>query len=654
MDREALDRLIADLTNLKQSLARASVPGGLDVERAEWLSGILAHSPDVISILDLEGRLIFLSRTATDDQARALLGRPASDFIPVPYRERWLEALRLAITTRSLQRLEVLSTVALWWDTRIVPIERDGSITCVLVIGSDITAQKRAQAELAVRDAQLRLALEASGMGQWSWNVPGDRITWDTAAKRIFAWPEHDDDVDLDAFLALVHGDDRERVKTTLLRAVESAEYPDTTFRLSLADGAVRWVLSKGRVLKDEHGKGSALLGGMIDITDGKRTEAQLHRSQKLEAIGQLAGGVAHDFNNLLVAILGNLSLARQTPEAEERSTLLVEALAAGNRAAELTRQLLAFSTRQPVDQEMIDVNVVLADTLKLLRRLVPESVKMDFITGHRLPRVLADRGQLEQVIVNLCVNARDAMPDGGRLVIETELVLVNGRFRDTHPWVRPGRYVLVSVTDTGVGIPPESLDHVFEPFFTTKAQGSGLGLATAYGIVRRHGGFMHVYSEVGKGTTFKVYLPVSVRDAADVGSKVEGPVTGGSELILVAEDEPRVRAVVVRILERAGYRVITAEDGEEAVRKFDEHERALDLVLLDAVMPNKSGTEALAEIRSRAPGVAAILCSGYSDSLASAASLGEGVTFLPKPYEPDELLRIVRQRLDGRSRTAS
>jgi PAS domain S-box-containing protein len=650
MDREALDRLIADLTSLKQTLASVAATTGLDVDRAEWLSGILAHSPDVISILDLEGKLIYLSRTQTELDPRALLGRSAGDFVPAPFRARWHEAVRLAATTRRAQRLEVLSISAFWWDTRIIPIEREGRVVCLLSIGADITAQKRAEAELAVRDAQLRLALEASGMGQWSWHVESNRLTLDAAAKRIFGWPEHDDAADLDTFLALVNGEDRERVRATLLRAVESADYPDTTFRIAPADGAVRWVLSKGRVLKDETGKGVELLGGMIDITDGKRTEAQLNRSQKLEAIGQLAGGVAHDFNNLLVAILGNLSLARETPDTDERETLLTEALAAGNRAAELTRQLLAFSTRQPVDQVMIDVNDVLSDTLKLLRRLVPESVKMDFIAAHRLPRVLADRGQLEQVLVNLCVNARDAMPEGGRLLIETELVFVNGRFRETHPWVRAGRYVLVCVTDTGIGIPPEALDHVFEPFFTTKAQGSGLGLATAYGIVRRHGGFMHVYSEVGKGTTFKVYLPMSARDAADVGSKVEGPVTGGSESILVAEDEPRVRAIVVRILERAGYRVITAEDGEEAVRKFEEHRAALDLVLLDAVMPNKSGTEALAEIRARSPQVAAILCSGYTESLASVAAF-DGVTFLAKPYEPDELLRVVRKRLDGRAR---
>ncbi|HTQ03447.1 MAG TPA: ATP-binding protein [Polyangiaceae bacterium] len=623
---------------------------GLDVDRSEWLTSILVHSPEVITILDLEGRIVYLSRSVPGTDPRSFRGTYVPDLMPGSHRDRCAECIRLAIEKKQAQRAELLSVSALWWDTRVVPIEREGVVTGLLTISTDITARKRAEAELALRDAQLRLALEASGMGQWSWAVQNDRVRWDTVAKRILQWPEDEDDITFDSFLGLVHPDDRERVKSTVLHSLTSGEYPDLTFRTALADGSVRWVLCKGRVLLDSSGKAYELMGGIIDITDGKRTEAQLNRSQKLEAIGQLAGGVAHDFNNLLVAILGNLSLARGCEDPEERGVLLGDALAAGNRAAELTRQLLAFSTRQPVNQALVDVNAMLGDTLKLLRRLVPESVKMDFIAGHQVPRVLADRGQLEQVVVNLCVNARDAMPNGGRLAIETELVLVNGRFRETHPWVRKGRYVLVSVTDTGIGIPAEALDHVFEPFYTTKSQGSGLGLATAYGIVRRHGGFMHVYSEVDKGTTFKVYLPVSERDAAHVGSKVEGAVAGGSESILVAEDEPRVRAVVVRILERAGYRVITAEDGEQAVRIFAEQER-IDLLLLDAVMPNKSGTEALTEIRARAPQVAAILCSGYSDSFGAAGALGDNVTFLAKPYEPDELLRVVRQVLDASAR---
>jgi PAS domain S-box-containing protein len=649
MERELIERLLEDLGRLRDSLAQAPPDSaGVDVDRGAWLTNILAHSPDVISILDLEGRLLYVSHAARGVDPRKLVGMVAAQFLDAEHQGAWTEAVLRAGTTNTAERVEVLSRNQQWWDTRIVPIERDGRVTWLLTIGTDITGRKQAEATIALREEQLRLALEASGMGLWSWDVKSDKATWDIAAKRIFAWPEDNDDLDVGVFLARVHPEERERVRTMIASAVESGEYPDLSCRIVLPDGAIRWILSKGRAVR-EGGITTRLIGGMMDVTHGKRTETQLQRSQKLEAVGQLAGGIAHDFNNLLVAILGNMSLAQRTDEASEVKTLLRDAMSAANRAAELTRQLLAFSTRRPVNQAPLDVGVVLSDTLKLLRRLLPESVEIDLVPGHRLPRVQADRGQLEQVFVNLCLNARDAMPSGGRLTIETEAVVINGRFRDTHPWARPGRYLLVSVTDTGVGIPMESLDHVFEPFFTTKPHGTGLGLATVYGTVQRHGGFVHVYSEVGKGTAFKVYLPVADRDAGDVGPKVEDPVIGGTETILVAEDEERVRAVVVRILQRAGYKVITAKDGEEAVRCFREAEGQIHLVLIDAVMPNKNGADAITEIRAMAPDMVAVLSSGYADALGTPGTLGPGVEFLSKPYEPDVLLRVVRKQLDSR-----
>jgi len=624
-------------------------PGdGVEVDRGAWLASILANSPDVISILDLEGNLLYVSRAVVGVDPKSLVGLPSAKFLHEEHQASWTEAITRALSTNAAQRVEVRSRNDLWWDTRLVPIQREGELTWLVSIGTDITAQKRAEATIALRDEQLRLALEASGMGQWSWEVKADRVTWDRAAKRIFAWPDDDDDVELASFIGRVHPEERERVSALIWTAVETGEYPDLSCRIVLPDGTTRWILAKGRALR-ENGTTVRMIGGVMDITHGKRTEAQLQRSQKLEAIGQLAGGIAHDFNNLLVAILGNMSLAQRASDADDRAGLLDEAMAAANRAAELTRQLLAFSTRQPVNHTPLDVGAVLSDTLKLLQRLLPESVDIDLILGQGLSRVMADRGQLEQVFVNLCVNARDAMPGGGRLTLETEAVVIDGRFRETNPWARPGRYVLVSVSDTGIGIPVESLDHVFEPFYTTKPQGTGLGLATVYGTVQRHGGFVHVHSEVGKGTLFKVYLPVADRVATDVDSKREAPAAGGTETILVAEDEERVRAVVVRILQQAGYRVIIARDGEEAVRAFREFAGTVHLVLIDAVMPNKNGADALAEIRLIAPDMIAVLCSGYSDALGSIGDLGVGVAFLAKPYEPDMLLRVVRQQLDSR-----
>jgi CheY-like chemotaxis protein len=262
---------------------------------------------------------------------------------------------------------------------------------------------------------------------------------------------------------------------------------------------------------------------------------------------------------------------------------------------------------------------------------------------------VLGDRGQLEQVIVNLCINARDAMPTGGRLVLETEQVVINGKFRETHPWARPGRYVMVSVSDTGTGIQPEHIDRIFEPFFTTKEMGTGLGLSSAYGVVKQHGGLLHVYSEPNNGTTFKVYLPVAERDAAEVGSKIEEPVRGGTETILLAEDEAPVRRVVKLILTEAGYKVLEAPNGAVAVELFSKSPDKIDLVLLDAVMPEKSGSQAAAEIHAIRPNVALVLSSGYSDVLATDPTAIADLAFLAKPYEPDTLLRVVRRALDSK-----
>jgi signal transduction histidine kinase/ActR/RegA family two-component response regulator len=447
--------------------------------------------------------------------------------------------------------------------------------------------------------------------------------------------------------LESVHAADRERAKKVIQASLEAGETYEFQCRIVLPDASIRWIHSKGRVLRASDGAARGMLGGVLDITYGKRSEEQQQRSAKLEAIGQLAGGIAHDFNNLLVAILGNLDLAETSSDIHEARQRIADAMQAANQAAELTQQLLVFSRQQPLHQASLDCHDLLSDTMRLLKRLLPETIELELIRAHRLPRVLGDRGQLEQVIVNLCVNARDAMPTGGRLTIETEVVLINGRFRESHPWARPGRYVLIAVTDTGVGIPQDKIDHIFEPFFTTKEAGTGLGLATAYSIVKRHGGLVHVYSELNKGTTFKVYLPIAERNAGDVGTKVDVAVAGGTETILLAEDEDAVRAVVMRMLERAGYQVIGVSDGQQAVDIYKARGAEISLILLDAVMPNKGGPEALSEIRELDPNVPALLCSGYSEAPGLWTERSDTVEFLAKPYEPDALLRMLRRLLD-------
>lgn len=378
--------------------------------------------------------------------------------------------------------------------------------------------------------------------------------------------------------------------------------------------------------------------------------EAQLLRSQRLEAMGHLAGGVAHDFNNLLTAVLGNVELARdELSDGDPMLSYLDDINEAATRAATLSRQLLAFARRQVIESQPLDLNHVVAGMQTIVGRLLPESITIEYLPGSDLGTVMADPGQVEQVIMNLALNARDAMPGGGRLVIETEDVVVDEAFISSHPWARPGRFVLLSVTDSGEGIPADVLDKIFEPFFTTKGpdRGTGLGLSVVFGVVEQHQGMVRVYSEPGQGTCFKVYLPTVERAATAVGGTTERPVEGGSERVLLVEDDERVRRVVHKMLAQAGYDVALAEDGAAALDRIEGGE-SFDLVVTDVVMPNVDGATLWRELRERFAKVRVLIMSGYAaDSLLSRFPDDEEVVILSKPFRSSELLRRVRDVLD-------
>lgn len=387
----------------------------------------------------------------------------------------------------------------------------------------------------------------------------------------------------------------------------------------------------------------------------GEREKLELNRrllqAQKLESLGLLAGGVAHDFNNLLQVIIGNAHFLNQDLNEAQRE-VVADVLAAAERGMELSRQLLAMGRKQAQSLEALDVNARLRALLQLLKRLFPANVTVDLIASAHLPTVLSDANQFDQVFMNLSVNARDAMPEGGRLTIESEQVVLNGEYVAAHPWAKSGRYVLITVSDTGQGMPADVVERVFEPFFTTKDAnvGTGLGLAVAYGIVQQHGGMMHAYSEVGVGSTFKVYLPAYDRDARTIGPKLSGSVKGGTERILVAEDNGQVQGILRRILERAGYAVTLVSDGREAIAAIKRGER-FDAIILDAMMPNVGGREAYEQIRELDASPAFLFSSGYAADLFPANELTElGVELLQKPYNPDLLLRVLRRALDDRA----
>jgi nitrogen-specific signal transduction histidine kinase len=403
----------------------------------------------------------------------------------------------------------------------------------------------------------------------------------------------------------------------------------------------------------------SGRLWSFRDITEMRKLENQYRQAQKLEAVGQLAGGVAHDFNNLLQVITGYVDLALAGLEEDGAIRSRLERVrGAAARASTLVRQLLTFSRRQTMQMERIHVNDVISNFLKMLSRVLGEHIQVEFRPGADVSPILGDAGQIELVLMNLAVNARDAMPDGGRITIETKNLRADQEFREEHPWAVDADYVEMTFSDTGGGVPLELQERIFEPFFTTKpiGKGTGLGLATVYGIIRQHDGSIHLSRNSGPGAVFNVYFPVSRSEegnAHTVSSRThvsaDGPsgASPGCGTILVAEDDPLVREMAVQILETAGYRTIVARDGIEAQEMFLQHAENVDLAFLEVVMPGASGRVVSEYIRSINPQIPILYCTGYDfNTLSTASFTGEDVQLIHKPYDRERLLRSVRSIL--------
>jgi len=376
-----------------------------------------------------------------------------------------------------------------------------------------------------------------------------------------------------------------------------------------------------------------------------------------MEAVGQLAGGVAHDFNNLLTAILGNTQLLSQEIEDSEGLTQYTdEVLKAGRRAVGLTRQLLAFSRKQVLEPEIMDLNVTVMDLAKMLRRMIEENVELVTCPAGDLHRIEADPGQVEQVIINLAINARDAMRGGGTLTIETSNVNLDEEYVRLHWDAAVGPHVMLAISDTGTGIDANVVEHIFEPFFTTKdeGEGTGLGLATVHGIVQQSGGSINVYSEPGAGTTFRVYFPRVEGETDAVVAEAEADIaTGGAETILMVEDEEMVRELIVRVISGQGYNVLVANDGQEALTIFKSHEGPIDLMVTDVMMPGMSGDELAERVRELAPALKVIYLSGYTaNAIAARGILQPGVHLIQKPFEPNALLAKIREVIDAPAQT--
>ena len=486
----------------------------------------------------------------------------------------------------------------------------------------------------------MRFALEAAGVGIWDLDYATGTLRWSSIMEQQHGLAAGAFAGTAAAFTALVHPDDRAATTAAGEAAARSGTDFTTTYRVIWPDGSVHWLSGAGRVRLGPDGAPQRGVGISLDITAHRVLEAQFQQAQKMEALGRLAGGVAHDFNNLLTAILGYCGLLLEDLRAEDPIRHdVVEIQKAGARAADLTRQLLAFSRKQIIEPTRVDLNTIAAGMRPLLERLIGEDITISLGLQPGLAPVMADRGQVEQVVMNLAVNARDAMPRGGRLSIETANVQLD-EHAATHRALAPGAYVVLRVTDTGMGMTPEVQAQLFEPFFTTKeaGKGTGLGMATVHGIVARSGGSVGVYSELGRGSAFSVYFPAAVGSLADDTVRPAAAPRTTPVTVLVVDDADNLRRLTRRMLERHGHTVLTAADAEEAEAMFASHPH-IDVVLTDVVMPGASGPELTSRLRLRQPHLRVIYMSGYTeDNIVHHGVLQPGVSFLHKPFTSEAL----------------
>jgi len=410
------------------------------------------------------------------------------------------------------------------------------------------------------------------------------------------------------------------------------------------------YIETRSYPIKDQSGAVTAVIETLNNITEVRKLEEQLRHAQKMEAIGTLAGGIAHDFNNILSAITGYGSLMEMQLKAEDPSLpYLREMLAASERAARLTRGLLAFSRKQVMDLKAVNVHTIISDFRKMIERIIGEDIELRVTADPEVLVVKADTGQIEQVLMNLATNARDAMPHGGSLTIELGSMTMDDYFINANGFGEPGKYAVLSISDTGTGMDEATRMRIFEPYFTTKelGRGTGLGLSIAFGIVKQHKGFLKCQSVSGKGTTFKIYLPVAAALATQGKEKSMTSPARGAETILIAEDDPTVRNLTRQLLNEFGYSVIEAVDGEDAVSKFKENQDRIKLLLLDVIMPKRNGKEVYEEIKAIRPDVKTIFVSGYAMDLMQDKGVDDGSAFLQKPVQPKNLLIKIRDVLD-------
>ncbi|MFN8668172.1 MAG: PAS domain S-box protein [Gemmatimonadaceae bacterium] len=539
-----------------------------------------------------------------------------------------------------------------WVELIVRELLVDGEHTGRLTLVVDVTERRRMEGALLESEERFRelaenvdavFYLSTPGAVGVNYVSPGFWSIWGYTPDQLYAQPS--------LWIDAIHPDDRQRV-------IESFQDDRLGFRADYRivrpDGEIRWISDRSFPVRNAAGEVTRIAGVATDETMRHTLEAQLLQSQRLESIGRLAGGVAHDFNNILTAILSHAAFARQDPSQADEDLAAIEQ--AGARASELTSQLLAFARRQVIEPRVVDLNTLTGQVDRMLRRLIGEHVQLQTMLAPGLWPVRVDPAQMEQVLVNLAVNARDAMPDGGTLTIETGNVVLDEGYAEAHADVTPGEYVMLAVSDSGTGIAPHVLPMVFEPFYTTKPSGSGtgLGLATCYGIVKQAGGHIWAYSEPHRGATFKIYLPRVAGTPSDLTPAAPEAPQRGHETVLLVEDDEAVRAIAVRALRGQGFTVLEAHDGVDALQVARAHAGVIHILVTDVVMPRLGGKELAAQLVVERPAMKVLFASGYTrNAIVHQGVLEEGIHFLQKPYVPATLTKRVREVLDGTATSA-
>ncbi|HWP38518.1 MAG TPA: PAS domain S-box protein, partial [Gemmatimonadales bacterium] len=627
------------------------------------LRAVIQHEPECVKILDRSGRVLEMNPAGLAmieaDFAAQVVGRDVSDLVNPEYRAafRRLVADGFAGRPGVLEfSLTGLKGTVRWLETRTAPLrEEDGRITGLLGVTRDVTERRRAEEALRISESRYRSLVKGAAYGIYRSTVDGHFLEVNPALVEMLGYASEAELLAVDV-LRDVYRDPAERHRL-IEQYRNGGQIAGVEVEWKRKDGSPVTVRLSGRPTFGPAGTLEGFEMIVEDVTERRFLEDQLRQSQKMEAIGRLAGGVAHDFNNILTAITGYAELLlADLPQSDARRDDVAEIRRAADRASALTRQLLAFSRRQVLQTRVLDLTEVVLGMEKMLRRIIGEDIEL-LTELSATGRVRADPSQLEQVILNLAVNSRDAMPQGGRLLIRTRDAEVTEPTTPERALMPSGQYVVLQVSDTGVGMDSETQAHVFEPFFTTKAHGigTGLGLATVYGIVKQSDGYIWLTSAPGRGATFEIYLPRVDETAEHLVPNLKSPdVRGGDEVVLLVEDDTAVAGLAREVLERYGYRVLHACHPEEALNLAGRHAGPIHLLLTDVIMPGMSGPDLKERLDLSRPGIPVVYMSGYAgEASLQGRVLRGGGPFVSKPFTPHVLALRVREALDAAVRGA-